>query len=147
MSAPLLPPGYPVPPGGLPPQDVLLGDRAVFTEAYAVLPRGVLRDIVTSALPHWHDTRLWVLARPMSGFATTFSQYVVEVAAGGGTTRPESESGIEAVLFVVDGTPRLDVDGHAHTLEPGTHVYLPPDTPWSLVNADGAAPAPGSRAR
>ena len=27
--------------------------RAVFTEAYAVIPRGVFSDIVTSFLPGW----------------------------------------------------------------------------------------------
>ena len=54
-----------------------------------MLPRGTMRDIVASRLPHWDDTRLWVIARPLSGFAETFSQYVVEVAPGGGSDRPE----------------------------------------------------------
>ena len=71
---------YWVPTGGLPAQTDLTTDRAVFTEAYAVLPRGTMRDIVTSRLPFWDDTRLWVIARPLSGFAETFSWYVVEVA-------------------------------------------------------------------
>ena len=61
----------------------------MFTEAYAVIPRGVMRDIVTSYLPFWDDTRLWVIARPLSGFAETFSQYIVEVSPGGGSDRPE----------------------------------------------------------
>jgi (S)-ureidoglycine aminohydrolase len=60
---------YYAPAGGLPPQTQLTTDRAVFTEAYAVLPRGTMTDIVTSALPFWDDTRLWVIARPLSGFA------------------------------------------------------------------------------
>ena len=37
--------------GGHPPQTDLLTGRAVFTEAYAVIPGGVMRDIVTSYLP------------------------------------------------------------------------------------------------
>ena len=57
----------------------LTTDRAMFTEAYAVLPKRTMTDIVTSYLPFWDDTRLWVLARPLSGFAETFSQYLVEV--------------------------------------------------------------------
>ena len=77
-----------MPRGGLPAQTELTTDRAVFTEAYAVLPRGTMRDIVTSRLPLWDDTRLWVIARPLSGFAETFSQYVVEVAPGGGSDSP-----------------------------------------------------------
>ena len=33
---------YAAPPGGLPPQTELMTGRAKFTDAYAVLPRGVL---------------------------------------------------------------------------------------------------------
>ena len=51
-----------------------------------------MTDIVTSRLPHWDDTRLWVIARPLSGFAETFSWYVVEVAAGGGSARPDDDA-------------------------------------------------------
>ena len=43
--------------GGLPPQTQLLSSKAVFTTAYAVIPRGVLTDIVSSVLPHWTGTR------------------------------------------------------------------------------------------
>ena len=93
---------YYAPTGGLPGQAQLTTDRAVFTEAYAVLPRGTMRDIVTSGLPFWENTRLWVIARPLSGFAETFSQYIVEVSAGGGSERPEPDPDAEAVLFVAD---------------------------------------------
>ena len=75
---------YYSPHGGLPGQTALMTDRAVFTEAYAVIPKGVMRDIVTSSLPFWDNTRAWVLARPLSGFAETFSQYIMEVGPGGG---------------------------------------------------------------
>ena len=75
---------YQGPPGGLPPQTQLLTDRAVFTDAYAVIPRGCMTDIVTSMLPFWEKSRFWVIARPLSGFAETFSQYIGEVAPGGG---------------------------------------------------------------
>src|SRR3990170_2865812 len=102
---------YSAPPGGHPPQTSLTTDRAVFTEAYAVLPRGTMRDIVTSNLPFWENTRLWVIARPLSGFAETFSQYIVEVSPGGGSDRPELDPGAEGVLFVVEGTVRLTIAG------------------------------------
>ena len=126
---------YYVPRGGLPGQDELTTDRAVFTEAYAVLPRGTMRDIVASRLPHWDDTRAWVLARPLSGFAETFSQYVVEVGPGGGSDRPDDDVRAEAVLFVVDGEPVLRIAGDTHRLRPGSYVYLPAATDWSLRNA------------
>ena len=35
--------------GGLPPQTELLTGRAVFTEAYAVIPKGVMRDKIGRA--------------------------------------------------------------------------------------------------
>ena len=60
---------YFAPTGGHPPQTQLLTDGAIFTEAYAVIPKGTMRDIVTSFLPFWDKTRLWVIARPLSGFA------------------------------------------------------------------------------
>ncbi|HEY7010275.1 MAG TPA: hypothetical protein VH395_15105, partial [Jatrophihabitantaceae bacterium] len=64
---------YYAPRGGLPGQSELTTDRAMFTEAYAVLPKRTMTDIVTSFLPFWDATRLWVIARPLSGFAETFS--------------------------------------------------------------------------
>ncbi len=128
---------YWVPTGGLPGQTELTtgeSGRAVFTEAYAVLPRGTMRDIVTSRLPHWDDTRLWVIARPLSGFAETFSWYVVEVAPGGGSDRPDDDPGAEAVLLVVGGTPSLTLAGVEHRVGPGGYAFVPPGTDWSLRN-------------
>ena len=89
---------YASPAAGLPPQTALHTGRAVFTEAYAVLPKGVLQDIVTSFLPGWENTRLWVLARPLSGFAETFSQYIMEVGPQGGSNNPESDPEAEGVI-------------------------------------------------
>ena len=74
---------YYAPEGGLPPQTQLLTDRAMFTEAYAVIPKGTMSDIVASLLPFWDKARFWVLSRPLSGFAETFSQYIAEVQPGG----------------------------------------------------------------
>ena len=98
---------YHVVKGGLPAQSEPLDERAVFTEAYAVLPGSTMTDIVASAIPHWTKTRLWVIARPLSGFAETFSYYVMDVAPGGGSTRPDDDGGAEHVLFVVGGARPL----------------------------------------
>ena len=127
-------------PGGHPPQTDLLTGRAVFTEAYAVIPKGVMQDIVTSNLPFWTKTRAWIIARPLSGFAETFSQYVMEVAPGGGSEAPEPDARAQGVLFVVDGECELAYDGATHRLTPGTYAYLPAGLRWTLRN-DGAAPA------
>ncbi|MCK0715125.1 bifunctional allantoicase/(S)-ureidoglycine aminohydrolase [Chromohalobacter sarecensis] len=130
---------YYAPHGGLPPQSQLIHGRAVFTEAYAVIPKGVMSDIVTSFLPHWEKTRLWILSRPLSGFAETFSQYIMEVSPGGGSERPEPDSGAEGVLFVVEGEMTLTLDGQAHAMTPGGYAFLPPDADWQLRN-DSDAP-------
>jgi (S)-ureidoglycine aminohydrolase len=128
---------YYAPKGGHPDQTELLTGRAVFTEAYAVIPRGTMRDIVTSALPFWEKTRLWVLSRPLSGFAETFSQYIMEVGTGGGSDRPETEAGAEGVLFVVEGEVTLSIAGRDHVMEPGGYAYLPAGTEWRLRNRGG----------
>ncbi|MEU0317103.1 bifunctional allantoicase/(S)-ureidoglycine aminohydrolase [Nocardioides sp. NPDC006273] len=127
-------PRYYAPTGGHPSQRELTTDRAVFTEAYAVLPRGTMRDIVTSKLPFWEGTRLWVIARPLSGFAETFSQYIVEVSPGGGSDKPELDPGAEGVLFVVEGALTLSIDEEQHDLAPGGYAFLPPNTAWTLHN-------------
>lgn len=128
---------YYAPKGGHPGQEQLMTERAVFTEAYAVIPRDTMRDIVTSFLPHWTGTRLWVLSRPLSGFAETFSQYIMEVAPGGGSESPESDPMAEAVLFVVEGSARITIDGTEHALSEGSYVYLPPSTTWTFLNNSG----------
>lgn len=131
-------PKYFAPQGGHPGQEQLLTDRAMFTDAYAVIPRGTMRDIVTSFLPFWEGTRLWVLSRPLSGFAETFSQYIMEVAPGGGSDRPETDALAQGVLFVVEGTGQLTVDGKAHELSPGGYAYLPAGTDWTFRNTSDA---------
>jgi (S)-ureidoglycine aminohydrolase len=125
---------YYAPHGGHPAQTELLTDRAMFTEAYAVIPKGVMRDIVTSHLPFWNNTRLWVLARPLSGFAETFSQYIMEVGPGGGSERPELDEHAEGVLFVVEGEIDITLNGAEHRLVPGGYAFIPPRTNWTLHN-------------
>ncbi|MGJ8573295.1 MAG: bifunctional allantoicase/(S)-ureidoglycine aminohydrolase [Hoeflea sp.] len=129
-----MPSNYFVPRGGHPGQEQLLTGRAVFTDAYAVIPKGTMQDIVTSFLPFWEKTRLWVLSRPLSGFAETFSQYIMEVAPGGGSDQPETDPGAEAVLFVVEGSASVTINGQHHELQPGGYAYLPPQTDWTLHN-------------
>ncbi|MGJ4968398.1 MULTISPECIES: bifunctional allantoicase/(S)-ureidoglycine aminohydrolase [unclassified Bradyrhizobium] len=133
-------PNYFVPQGGHPPQTDLLTGRAVFTEAYAVIPKGVMRDIVTSALPFWDKTRTWVIARPLSGFSETFSQYIVEVSPGGGSAQPEPDPEAEGVLFVVSGEIMLTIAGKEHRLGHGGYAFLPPSCKWTMRN-DSQAPA------
>ena len=130
----MAPTRYASPAGGLPTQMALQTGRAVFTEAYAVIPRGVMRDIVTSYLPHWEETRAWIIARPLSGFAETFSQYILEVFPGGGSDSPEPDKGAEGVIFILEGGATLTIDRKAHHLKPGGYAFLPPGCHWTLRN-------------
>ena len=129
MTAP-----YFAPKGGHPDQTQLLTDRAVFTDAYAVIPKGTMRDITTSFLPFWNDTRLWVISRPLSGFAETFSQYIMEVQPGGGSERPETDPNAQGVLFVVEGAAALTIDNQTHRMEAGGYAYIPAGANWRLQN-------------
>lgn len=126
---------YYAPKGGLPAQSQRLYAPAVFTTAYAVIPAFVMSDIVTSQLPHWSGTRAWIIARPMTGFAETFAQLIVEISPGGGSNRPEPDPNGEAVIFVVDGTLSLTIDGTQHDLTPGGYAFVAPGADWSLTNA------------
>ncbi len=131
-------PTYFTPRGGHPPQEQLLTDRAMFTEAYAVIPAGTLRDIVTSLLPGWDGMRMWVIARPLSGFAETFSQYIVELQPGGGSDNPETDAAAQGVVFVTEGNMTLTLEGEDHALEAGSYAYLPSGCQWSIRNIGDA---------
>ena len=131
---------YYTPPGGLPAQTSLMTGRAVFTEAYAFIPKGCFSDILTSYLPGWRGTKLWLIARPMSGFSETFSQYVMEVQPGGGSDTPDAETGAEHFLFVTGGLITLTIDGTGYEMDAGGYAFIPPGAKWQLL-AEGAEPA------
>ena len=57
---------YHAPQGGLPPQTTLHTGRAVFTTSYAVIPKGCFSDIVTSLIPAWENTKLWLIVDNLS---------------------------------------------------------------------------------
>ena len=129
---------YYVPAGGLPPQSQIMTDRAVFKTAYAFIPKGVMTDIVTSQLPHWKNSRFWVIARPLSGFAETFSHYIADIAPEGGSVQPEADDSVESVIFVVGGSIDLTIDDKMHKLDTGGYAFLPPKCDWQLHNSSGA---------
>ena len=129
---------YFAPKGGAPSQRQIMTDRAVFTEAYAVIPQGTMMDIVASRLPHWQDARAWILARPLSGFAETFAHYIMDVEPGGGSDRPEPDAGAEAVLFCVEGAFALTIDGTAYDMVPGGYAFIAPGADWAVTNTSAA---------
>lgn len=125
---------YAFPPGGMPDPDDDPSGSAIFTAAYALIPANTQRDIVTSLLPGWLGHRAWILARPMTGFAETFAQYAVELRPGGGSSAPEPDPSVQAVLFVAKGTARLVIGAETHSLRAGSFAYLPASAPWEFWN-------------
>ena len=105
--------------------------------------RAARSDIVTSYLPFWDDTRLWVIARPLSGFAETFSP----VHRRGRARRRQRAARARP------GAPRACSSSSTATLQltarrrrrtsstPGGYAFLPPGARWTLRN-DGAARPP-----
>lgn len=131
---------YAFPPGGMPPlNDDPAAAGAIFTPAYALIPGSTMRDITASLLPGWDRTRAWIIARPLTGFAETFAQYAVEVAPGGGSATPESDTGAEAGILVASGTMTLTLDGETHLLGAGGYAYIPPGRDWRVANDDTTA--------
>ena len=99
-----------------------------------MIPRTVMRDIVTSYLPGWTGMRMWMLARPLSGFAETFSQYIVELAEGGGSDAPDDDPEIQHAVFVTGGELCVTIAGRQHLLGPGGFAYIPAGTGWTVRN-------------
>ena len=64
----------------------------------------------------------------MTGFSETFSQYVMEVAPGGGSDTPETDPGAQSVLFVTDGVLALTLGDETHELDAGGYAYIPAGT-------------------
>ncbi len=125
---------YFTPRGGLPAQSKKPDDKAIFTTAYVLIPKTVLSDIVTSYFPFWQKTRAWILARPLSGFAETFSQYIMEIAPDGGSNNPEPDKKAQAVLFITSGELELTLNGETHIMSEGGYAYIAPNSKWSVKN-------------
>ncbi|MEM6407752.1 MAG: bifunctional allantoicase/(S)-ureidoglycine aminohydrolase [Pseudomonadota bacterium] len=125
---------YYAPRGGMPNPKTRAHDRSVFTNAYAVIPRGVMSNIVASFLPGWIGCRAWILARPMTGFAETFAQYLIEMMPGGLSDQPEPDPNAEAVLFGLRGDMALEIDDQTYIFRPGSYAYIAPGTDWRIIN-------------
>jgi (S)-ureidoglycine aminohydrolase len=130
---------YYVPKGGLPSQSERLYTSRM-TDWWALIPANTQSDITTSFFPGWTKTRGWVIARPLTGFAETFSQVIMEVAPDGGSDKPESDPRAEAVLFVVGGALKLTLNGSTHDLDAGGYAYIATGANWTLKNR-GVSPA------
>lgn len=110
------------------PPGVYARNRAVVTAQYAVMPpEGVLE----SRLPGFRQTVARILAAPPLG--ARFAQLLLEIAPGGGTTRPRDD-GLEHVFYLLGGAVELTIGATAHRLAPGGYAYVPPGLPYQVRN-------------
>ena len=123
---------------GCPPQTDLTTDRAVFTEAYAMIPRGTHARHHRQPLPHWDAPgcgcwpgRCRASPRPS---ASTSSRCGPAAARPARATDPDAE----AVLFVVGGTVALTVDGDDHAWAPAA-TPTSAGRPGRCATTDGRA--------
>ena len=89
-----------------------------------------------SRLAGWAQTTVFKLATPRTGSAR-FGQYLLEVAAGGGSGGPVDE-GLEHFALVLSGEPVL---GGSAARE-GSYVYVPPGAGLSATNPASASGEP-----
>ena len=107
-------------------QSGLVVSRAVVRRNYAILPP---EGMATSVLPEWRDTVARVLAAPAMG--ARFAQYLLEVAAGGGSEQALRED-VQMFLYVLEGQGELSLNGRSHTLGPGGFAYGKPGSRFTL---------------
>ncbi len=125
---------YYTPKGGLPPQSKKANDKAIFNEAYVLIPKSVFSDIVTSYFPFWQKSRAWILARPLSGFAESFCHYIMEVAPNGGSNQPEPDKEAQAIIFVTAGELTLIINNKTHIMNEGGYAYIAAGEEWKVKN-------------
>ncbi len=124
--------------GGLPPQTQTLSSKAVFKTAYAVIPKTVMSDIVTSVLPTGPNARLD--HRPSHD---RLFRNLRPVHHGGeaGRRQREARAGCPRIGGHLRRRRRGTIThaGADHALRAGSFAYLPAGAAWSLRN-DSAAP-------
>ena len=96
---------------------------------YYILP---LANRVNSVLPQFNQgVSAKIMATPESG--ARFVEHELLVEPEGGTHAPISE-GLEQFFYVMGGTLEFEVDGKKNKLKEGSFCWLPPETPFSMIN-------------
>lgn len=113
-------------PNANPPPGIYGHNRTMVTPHYAVMPP---EGILESRLPGFRDTLVRFYTSPAMG--ARFAQALLEIGAGGGTTRPAGD-GLEHFLYVLDGTVALAAGATEAALAPGGYAYVPAGTAFSL---------------
>lgn len=91
-------------------------------------------SFVAAPLPGWRGAKGVVLVSPRMGAG--FAMYLADLEAGG-ITAP-AVSGIERVVYGLEGVVTVDIGGISVVLPPGGFAYLAPDAP-ETIRAGGPA--------
>jgi (S)-ureidoglycine aminohydrolase len=109
--------------------DITSRNRAIHEPGvYTILPK---ENRVRSKLPAFEGTDAQVLTAPAIG--AKFTEHELEVRTGGGTRSP-IDDGLEAFLFVVEGSLEVELEGKVHRMTKGGYFWAPPRLPYSLHN-------------
>ena len=117
------------------PADILSTRAVVKHGNYAVIPP---EGLVNNQIPGLEGCRVSIVASPKMG--ASFVEYLLEVAPGGGTSRPFGrEAGIETFFAIVEGEGLLGAGEELSPASAGAYQYAPPGTGLSFCN-NGTAP-------
>jgi (S)-ureidoglycine aminohydrolase len=112
----------------------LVHSRARRRDRFALFP---IEGFPTSRIPGWDQTEARILASPALGAG--FAMYTMDVAAGGGATRP-ADGRVETFLFMTDGLATLALgDAEPVTMAEGAFALVPPEVPFSFRTDSGAS--------
>ncbi|WP_338663549.1 (S)-ureidoglycine aminohydrolase [Pararoseomonas sp. SCSIO 73927] len=112
-----------------PPPGIIGHNRTMLMPGYCVFPP---EGIMDSLLPNWPGVtvRFQTSRRMGAGFA----QALLILPPGTGSAGAVDD-GVQAFLYVQDGTLEVTVEGAAHPLGTGAYVYVPQGVPYSVRNA------------
>ena len=115
-----------------PPPGIFGHNRTMVTPHYAVMPP---EGILESRLPYLRDILVRFHTSPSMG--ARFAQALLEVAPGGGTTRP-IDDGLEHFVYVVSGMMEIGIPSETRSLDAGGYAYVPAGVKLELRAPAGA---------
>ena len=91
---------------------------------------------VATTLPGWENAQTVTLISPRMMGKPQFTQYLVDMAAGGESAEPAF--GIQRFAYVLDGSVTLEIGTEIAKLLRGFFAYLPPNSVHRFVSKDAA---------
>ena len=60
----------------------------------------------------------------------------MDISKDGGSKNPDRDQRVESIIFVVEGSLLLTLEGSKHQLNEGSYVFIPPETKWEITNLE-----------